>query len=87
MSAIHRAECERLCREIGSEIARIADQFNEAHPDQPKIGFCFMMFTFGEGGFMTWLSNAERDTMIPAVRELLEKVGTSDGKDGAYKAT
>jgi len=34
-------------------------------------GFVLLMFDFGEGGFMNYISNAQRDAMIPALKELI----------------
>lgn len=39
----------------------------------PGVGFCLMMFTFGEGGWSTYLSNADPESMIEAIRELADK--------------
>ena len=36
----------------------------------PDIGFCLMFFHFGPVSEMTYLSNAERQDMIRALREL-----------------
>lgn len=35
------------------------------------VGFCLMLFTFGEGGWSTYLSNADRETMVTGIKELL----------------
>ena len=32
-------------------------------------GFAVLCFSFGEGGFMNWVSNAARQDMIKALRE------------------
>jgi len=43
--------------------------------DMPKVGFALFLFTFGEGGWLTYISNAERDTMLQALVEFIERQG------------
>jgi hypothetical protein len=38
------------------------------------VGFALMIFDFGEGGNMAYVSNAERADMIRALEELLQKL-------------
>ena len=38
------------------------------------IGYFLLMFTFGEGGWATFVSNAEREDMIKAIEELLQRL-------------
>lgn len=47
----------------------IADQIKERLP--AGKGFALFMFDFGEGGSMTYLSNANRDDMVKAIQEWL----------------
>lgn len=37
----------------------------------PGWGFALLMFTYGEGGSMVWLSSAERQDMLKALQEFL----------------
>jgi hypothetical protein len=37
------------------------------------VGFCLVLFTFGESGCCTYVSNAQPEDMIAALRELDEK--------------
>ena len=37
-------------------------------------GFAVLCFSFGENGFMNWVSNAERQDMIKALKEMVEKL-------------
>ncbi len=55
---------ENLSRDIGS---MIGPRFNQA-------GACFALlgFTKGVGGWSTWVSNAHRDDMIKALREMAD---------------
>lgn len=43
-------------------------------------GFAVLCFSFGENGFMNWVSNAERDDMIKALREMAARM-ESDRRD------
>jgi hypothetical protein len=62
-------EIEEHARGIGNAIGRVLD---DAYG--PKtVGFCLMLFTFGEGGWSTYLSNADPKDMIAALRELADK--------------
>lgn len=37
-------------------------------------GFAVLCFSFGENGFMNWVSNAQRQDMIKALRECADKL-------------
>ena len=71
MSDLTREELEEACRELWREIAK----------EMPEgVGFAFIMFDFGEGGNLVYLSNAERGDMRRALEEFLQKTavdGTS----------
>lgn len=56
---------EQTAREVGEVI-------KSALP--PGVGFALLMYTFGEDGWMTYLSNGEREDMIKAMKELLLKL-------------
>jgi predicted hydrocarbon binding protein len=38
-------------------------------------GFTLLIYTFGEGGTMTYISNAQREDMLKAMQEFLQKQG------------
>ena len=61
---VRNAEAEALLKEIGS-------RFKEVVP--AGFGFAFMLFEFGEKGSMFYTSNAQREDMIQAMREFIEK--------------
>lgn len=42
--------------------------------DAAGAGFALLGFTFGEGGWATWVSNAERPDMIRALREMADSL-------------
>jgi hypothetical protein len=44
---------------------------------RPGIGFALLLFDFGDGGGMAYMSNAEREDMIQAVEELLAELKCS----------
>lgn len=64
MSEVRLAELEKKAREIGRIIK---GQMPEG------VGFTLLVFTLGEGGWMTYMSSAERTTMIEAMKEFIEK--------------
>ena len=41
------------------------------------VGYAFLMFTFGDDGWMTYASNAQRADMIKALNEMVEKLEAS----------
>ncbi len=40
----------------------------------PGWGFALVTFTFGEGGYVSYISNAEREDMVRALRECADKL-------------
>lgn len=40
----------------------------------PNIGFGLVLFSFGEDGFLTYISNAQREDMVKALRECADKI-------------
>ncbi len=64
-------ELEDLAKEVGRLIKDV----------MPKgVGFTLMIFTMGEGGWMTYLSSAERTTMIKAMKEFIEKADLDESR-------
>ena len=61
---VRNAEVEKQLKEIGRAIAK----------DLPDgFGFTLFIFSFGEGGSTFYLSNANRDDMLAAMREFMER--------------
>lgn len=60
---------EVVARDIGRKLT-------DAMP--PGWGFALVLFTFGEGGFLTYMSNAQRADMVKALRECADKIETGD---------
>ncbi len=65
---------ENQCRRVGAVIGQVLDDHAEHFPESPRVGFCLMMFTFGEGGWSTFISNADRQDMIAGINELLSNL-------------
>lgn len=55
-------EVEAIARDIAKHIA-------DALPH--GLGFAFLVFDFGEGGTLAYMSNAKRDDMLRALHELI----------------
>lgn len=66
---------EETARDIGRTIA-------EATPE--GAGFVLVLFDFGPGGHMTYLSNARREDMIAMFSELINKLDNkgTEGQGG-----
>ena len=61
------------------QMGRAIDQF--WNPDgKKKVGFVLMVFPFGEGGRMNYLSNATRADVVRALREQLKYFEAEDAK-------
>lgn len=61
--------CERL--ELETFARGLVEALTEALPE--GIGFALLLFHFGEGGNLAWISNAQREDMIRALREQLAR--------------
>ena len=59
-------------------LARALDAIIPEYTDGERKGFALLVFDFGDGGNMQYCSNARREDMIAALRELLGK-WASDG--------
>ena len=69
--AVELSDLEKTCREIGQLIGRGVE---DSHGKE-KVGFCLLLFDFGEGGNCTYVSNADRADMRAALREFYEWLG------------
>jgi hypothetical protein len=65
---IRNEEIEGLLKEIGSLIDGALHKF-------PDYGFTLMLFTYGEGGELFYISSAQRKDMIRAMQEFQQKFG------------
>lgn len=64
-AAVTREQLEKWCAEVGREI-------KAEMPD--GVGFCLMMFDFGAGGSLAYVSSAQREDMIKALAEFRDKL-------------
>lgn len=64
--------------EVKKPLQDIGERIGHALP--PGWGFALLIFTFnkteGEDGTMTYISNAQRDDMLRAFQEFLQKQGS-----------
>lgn len=54
-----------------NEIAKLLDA--AINDSGVKCGFCLLVFDFGPGGFMNYISNANRDDMTRAMQEFVAR--------------
>ena len=59
---------EKVNREVGALIGESIKQSGG------NYGFALFMFSFGDESEMTWISNAEREDMVKALKEFIETV-------------
>lgn len=64
-------QMEASARDLGHALG---DSLKERHG---HIGFALMLFSF-DGPEFTWISNAQRDDMIKALREFIAKFESGD---------
>ena len=61
---------EVLANEVGQRLASVIDKISGT---ENKTGFCLLVFDFGEDPMnLAYVSNADRDDMIPALEEYLK---------------
>ena len=53
----------------------VAKMVKKNWPDR-KLGFAVLVFDFGDGGHVAYMSNAQRDDMVKALRELAASLAT-----------
>jgi hypothetical protein len=59
-------------------LERMARAFTEALTEafgEKKVGFGVILLDFKEGGYLGWCSNAEREGMVNAMKEFIDKNG------------
>ena len=60
-------EIEQTAREIGNLIGNACER-----PGKKKLGFALMLFSF-DGPEFTWISNADRESMIKTMQEFIAR--------------
>lgn len=63
-----RGTLEIACREA---LQRIGKELRDIEP--AGLGFALLVFDFGPGGNLAYVSNARREDMLRAMREFIEK--------------
>ena len=56
-----------------NDIARLLDRALNGGERPRKHGFALLMFEFGDDKRMNWISNASRDDMLSALKEMVAK--------------
>jgi hypothetical protein len=64
-----RLQLEEHCRVIGGLLRNAVSDLGG-----PRIGFALLLFNFGDGGSIAYMSNAERRDMINALEELIARL-------------
>jgi len=59
--------------ELEKQARRIGEVIGGAIPE--GVGFALLLFDFGEGGHLTYISNGARDDMLKAMAEFMQKQG------------
>lgn len=57
--------------EVEKALRGIAEKISHEIPD--SYGFTLLIFNFGPGGSMFYISNAERDSMVEAMKEFIHR--------------
>jgi len=65
------AKMEAQCREIGEKIGC-------SIPDEDETGFALLLFSKGEGGWMTYTANCDRQDVCRAMSEFIDKAAAQD---------
>ena len=63
---VRHPEAEALLRKLGRMITEIVAEV-------PGYGFGLFIFQYGPGGNMFWISNAERESILAAMEEFIER--------------
>ena len=79
-SEIMKRNSEETLAQLEQRVAEIARLIGPVF-DSMGIGFALVGFTFGEKGWSTYVTNADRDDMIKAFEELVSVV--REGRDRA----
>ena len=69
--SITLSDLEQTCRTIGQAIGSAIE---EQH-GKVQVGFALLLFDFGDGGHLTYLSNANRLDMIKSLYECAALLG------------
>jgi hypothetical protein len=60
--------------EVEAKLKGIGQRMKQSMEEIPGYGFTLLIFSYGAGGDMFYISSAERATMIEALKELIKKL-------------
>lgn len=63
--------------EIKASLQELGKLIGSAMKQMPGWGFTLMLFSYGADGSMFYISSAQRQDMIKAMREFVQKYGAS----------
>jgi hypothetical protein len=66
-----RPDLEEMC----GGVARILQQAIKEDRFGERVGFCLLMFDFGEEGSFAYAANAQRADVVRLLKEAREKIG------------
>ena len=69
---LNREDLRREFPHVERSAQEVAQRIGLAFP--PGWGFALLAFSFGEGGYLTYVSNAERSDIVKALRECAAKL-------------
>ena len=72
MSPHEDPQLEVRAREVGNPMKKVCE--NWSLRTGRSIGFLFMLYDHGEGGFLSYMSNSERSDVVKMLEEFIGKV-------------
>jgi hypothetical protein len=67
---------ERLALEdLTGKVARTLQEAINSDPEGKRVGFCLLMFDFGDKGSFAYAANAPRADVVKLFKEAADKVG------------
>ena len=65
---------KRSLRGLMNDIGGVMDLTFNNNPNNPKTGWCVLVFGFDKPGIANYISNAKRESMIKALRETADRL-------------
>lgn len=66
----HEQELNEITKLLGKSLGEELGDLTTG----PPLGFMLMVFDFGEGGFLSYVSNAQRADMVKVLREQADRL-------------
>ena len=60
-------------RELMNRLAEMLDNFFNADPKFPKVGFTLLTFNFGDNAKVNYISNADRADMLATMKAFIAR--------------